>query len=154
MRGHGAAPNAAIVGMIEIPAAIVVDKHRTINVASHVACLMNKRTQRTVAGEHIVAAASWRCAHIELAVPVDHLRRIGHSRCLVGTTNIGRRPINQIFRTPAVDVAVASADIEVVVAFILHDVWVAQTSVVKSWQYHGVDPLISLWDWVDLWCGL
>ena len=129
--------------LTKITFAIVVDKHRAVDVAPQVARLVREGSGGTVAREQVVSAASGRGAHVEASVPVDDFGRIGHGCRLVGRADVVLGPLHEVLRAPAIDVAVAGADVEIVVASVLHDVGVAQATVLQSGQNHRVGPALG-----------
>ena len=90
VRGHVAGVDALIVGMVEVPLAIVVDKQRPVDVTPHVVRLVYKGSQRTFTGKYVVTAATWRCHHVKQAVPIDDLGSVGNCSRFVCTTDVSR----------------------------------------------------------------
>ena len=140
VRRHRATAYPAVVGVVEVPFAVVVDKHRAVDVAPQVARLVREGTGRALAGEQVVTASAGRGAHVEEPVPIDDFGGVGHGRRLVGTANEGLRPLDEVFCPPAVDVAVACADVQVVVTSVLHHVGVAEATVLQAGQHHRIGP--------------
>src|SRR5690606_18198866 len=85
---------------VEVPLAIVINEHMTINSSTEISCLLHERSKWTRTFIHVVTMPTWGRVHVKFSVPVGNFRCIsglrtrlfGHKSCVL--------PVDKILRSP------------------------------------------------------